>query len=372
MNMASKGELKKIKLEAVEATQSKDWNRAANSWRRFREVNHRLALGYEQGLMALSHLDRWDEMEELAQEARMHFPENSNIAYYWGETAIARRDWSEARIRWEKIRQQFGNSPKAFEQEGLALLNLERMEETEALLQKAVKEFPNNSMLATNLAQLFVQQQNWTMALACWRDMRERFGDTLQAYNQESIALIQLGKMQEAEEFLTEGVRRWTKDKALAIRHAEVATLLEDWSKAASRWESVCQQFPGVTQAYHQGSLAYANLERWSEAESLLQKGARVFPNNSSFATRLQEVERQRKEKEELNQWLNFYDEVRAKQESNTSTNHDKNPGHSVTTDKNLKPTEPNSQGQSVILENPTISMRLLRFFAHFFNTKTK
>jgi tetratricopeptide (TPR) repeat protein len=290
MNAVSEDELKKIRAEATAAMKAKKWSKAVSGWQRLRELKNDEAISYGQGSAALIQLGRLDEAEELVREALARFPKDSMLAVYWGAVAMAREDWPEALARWAAFRKRFKPTPHVCVQESIALVQVGKLDEAEALLIESERQWPQSKSIVFRLAELAVERQDWSTAITYWQEFRKRFGNSMIAYQQESEALLKLGRLEEAEVLLQEAAREYPIHMTIAKRLAQIAFQREDWSVASKRWSDVRARFGSSAEGYKQEVTALISLERRDEAECLLAEAVQCFPKSKGLAVRFADI----------------------------------------------------------------------------------
>ncbi len=304
------------KLIAVQlaeiAVHRREWPVALQRWQSVRQRfddTSAACLGESETLIALG---RYDEAEQLLQQATNRYPDQPLLLMRYANVAMHREAWDTACIRWQAFRQRFGNKPEALELEAEALIQAEKLEQAESLLVMAVKRFPNRRPLAFKLAQLSSQRQDWAVAIQCWRRLRKRFKPTVECYKAESWACAQAGHWDDAESLLETAMKRWPRNKSLHLCRAEYAMSREDWTTAAARWVQMCRDFPDTPKAWLRGTRAYIQMAEFDLAENFIREAINHFPGHAELMTCLAEIDQARTENTSHEAWQAFYSDLMA------------------------------------------------------------
>jgi capsular polysaccharide biosynthesis protein/tetratricopeptide (TPR) repeat protein len=224
----SSGDVGPIREAAREAMRAAQWERAVECWSRLlNAADGQQVLAYDRGGVSLMNLGRFEEAEQWLLEGMRRFPDHALLAARYAGVAMRRRDWPTAVDRWTSYRRHFGGLAHGFAQEGLALANSGKLAEAESLLREAEPRWPEHREIAVNLAVVAMRRRDWETAAARWAALRDRFEPLAKAYEQGAVALLNLGRLDEAERLLQAGLKHFPDDAPLKSRLAE----------ASRRWE---------------------------------------------------------------------------------------------------------------------------------------
>ena len=129
-----------------------------------------------------------------------------------------------------------------------ALLAAGRWEEAEVLAGEAVR-FPERVGGYVQRAEVAMRREDWAVAVRYWEAVREGFPDEASGYERCTVALMEAGRVEEAEALAGEAVVRFPERRGSYVRRAELAIRRGDWGAAVGHWESVRQGFPGRRRA---------------------------------------------------------------------------------------------------------------------------
>jgi tetratricopeptide (TPR) repeat protein len=182
------------------AVKQKKWEDAVRRWEPIREQFALFAGGYVGGAQALTQLGRYEEAEELLQQARVRFgtdpgplTEFARIAEVKGDVPQAVQRWKDLLIRFPLEWSVQSNASEAFERLGDPA-------EAEATLRAAIDRFPGELGPLLSLAKsLHHKRRDFPAAAEAWRALRAVFPDFEEAYTSGAAALTQAGKPEEAE-----------------------------------------------------------------------------------------------------------------------------------------------------------------------------
>ncbi len=116
-------------------------------------------------------------------------------------------------------------------------------------------------------------------ALPLWQELRERFPDRADGSVGCAAVLKEAGKLDEAEQILSESIARFPGDLWAWIHYAQVATRRGDWAEALRRWGEIRNQFSDVAAGYVGYAEALKESGRLDEAEDLLAQSIAKFPD---------------------------------------------------------------------------------------------
>jgi tetratricopeptide (TPR) repeat protein len=96
---------------AAQAARRRDWATALKRWERVQAQFPELARGHVETAVALFHLNRLTEAEQIFAATLVKFPNEPRAAAFFAAVATGRRDWKEALIRWKAARERFSSNP---------------------------------------------------------------------------------------------------------------------------------------------------------------------------------------------------------------------------------------------------------------------
>jgi predicted Zn-dependent protease len=194
--------------------------------------------------------------------------------------AVRRCDWDEALRRWRVVLEHYPDTPAALLGLGEGLLELHRLDEADATLEEALRQARDDIWVAVYHARVAMRRADWTEAVRRWSALRDHFPDATLWCGGLGEALLEAGRVDEADAVLGEGVRRAPDDIWLAASYARVAMRRADWPEAVRRWGAPRENFPDATLWY--GGLGEALLEagRVEEAEAVLTAGVGRAPDD--------------------------------------------------------------------------------------------
>jgi tetratricopeptide (TPR) repeat protein len=92
------------------------------------------------------------------------------------------------------------------------------------------------------------------------------------------MAVAEEGDPVSADRILARALRKFKRDRELAIAHAHNAIRLQDWRAAERRWTKIHREDPGDPQGYIWWALALREQRRHEEAERILGEALDQFP----------------------------------------------------------------------------------------------
>jgi tetratricopeptide (TPR) repeat protein len=223
----------------------RDWAEAARRWETVRARAPDVLVGYISGAVALREAGCMAEAEALLLDAARRFPNDLRVVMEQAWLAQARRNWPEAVHRWDAVRAQLPDEEVSYTAGARALREQGRAFEADRLLRDAIARFPDSRPPLTEHAWLAHIGHNWPASVERWAAVRARFPDHAEAYVQAARALAELGRPDEADSLLAEGMARLPQSAEIAVAHANAALNRGDWAAAAERFRVVVERFPG-------------------------------------------------------------------------------------------------------------------------------
>jgi tetratricopeptide (TPR) repeat protein len=133
--------------------------------------------------------------------------------------------WLEAAQAWEVYRERFPNSEEGFALGSVALIELGRFYEADALLLVAMEKFPDHSEVHADYALVAHHRRDWGEAVARWQACRVKFPETVSGYSLGATALVEFGRYADADRLIRLGLERIPEDEELLEKHAWIAQL---------------------------------------------------------------------------------------------------------------------------------------------------
>ena len=220
-----------------------------------------------------------EETEGLAGEAVSRFPEHSGGYVQRAEVAMRREDWAGACERWEAVRVGFPAHTSGYERGTVALMNAGRLEEVESVAEEAAGRFPQRPGSYLRRAELAMRREDWSVACERWEAVRVAFPDHTSGYERGTVALMNAGRLEEAESLAEEAVGRFRDRPGSYLRRAELAMRREDWAVACERWEALRGAFPDEASGYVRGAAALRKAGCLDEAEAVVCEAMERFPD---------------------------------------------------------------------------------------------
>jgi tetratricopeptide (TPR) repeat protein len=115
-------------------------------------------------------------------------------------------------------------------------------------------------------------------ALAQWQQLRLRFPDDTRGYAECGTLLRELGRFDEADSVLGEGLKAFPANEAITVARAWVAHARGDWPEAERRWSAVRASFPKCYGGYFGGAATLRALRRFDESDQVHRSAFALFP----------------------------------------------------------------------------------------------
>lgn len=257
-----------------------DLAEALQRWAEIRRTLPERPIGYIGAARSLREGGRYAEADALLAEALERFPGDPAPRAERAWVAQVARDWPEAARRWDEMRRCHPDQPTGFASAAVALREMRRFDEAEALLIEAIGRFPEVRAPLVEHAWLAAARRDWTEAACRWALVRERFPEAIDGYLRGAQALSSLWQHEAAETLLTEAMDRFPQDTAIACEHAWLAYRRHEFDETARRFEAMRHRFPDLVTGYTGGAAALRDQFRPAEAEALLEEAHRRFPDD--------------------------------------------------------------------------------------------
>jgi tetratricopeptide (TPR) repeat protein len=180
--------------------------------------------------------------------------------------ALARDDLATARAIWAAIRGRFPDAAAAYGEEALALVQMGRFAEAEALQAAGIERFPAGPGLWNDHAWSAYFRADYAAAAERWQAMRTRFPDDPAGHVHGAMALRRAGRADEADALREAALPRFGEIALLWIEHAEAAFERGEFAEALRRWEDALARFPLDRECYLLGSRMLAQAGRMERA----------------------------------------------------------------------------------------------------------
>ena len=136
------------------------------------------------------------------------------------------------------------------------LENLDRFAEAEAVAREGAARFPNNPPIAALLAHLLARRAHWPEALAAWDEVFGRFAGRHngEMYAARALALLHLGRIEEAIAALEERLKQAPDDEPVWRSLADICALTGDGARRTACLEVLTGRLA-----------AHSRADRWAE-----------------------------------------------------------------------------------------------------------
>jgi tetratricopeptide (TPR) repeat protein len=186
-----------------------------------------------------------------------------------GDKARAARLWEEAFAADPVVAR---SSPRTVH----VLIGIGRPEEAEAVMAEGMRRHLAEPLYAEGFAHVARARGDLPEAVRRWEAMRAAFPRSAAAHRLGSQALVDAGRIDEAEALMSDACARLPPDLLLRMEHARVAALRNDWPEALARWEVVARY--GHQSAMSGRAEALRGLGRFDEADAALAEARMRFP----------------------------------------------------------------------------------------------
>jgi tetratricopeptide (TPR) repeat protein len=216
-------------------------------------------------LRAAGHLD---EAEAALERTIRLEPTNMLALVEHAKLSGDRKDWEQSAARWRALAEN-SQMPSMFAGYADALMHLNRLDEADAMLEKAVLVYPGDQGIALARCYIAEQRGDFEEASRRWQTAQRNSPYLEPVYSHWAHCLERLGRHDEADAVLSEAVTRFRGNEWALREYAEFAHRRQDWNEACLRWATLRAKFPANEAAYDSGRVALRAAGRQEEAEAL-------------------------------------------------------------------------------------------------------
>jgi tetratricopeptide (TPR) repeat protein len=278
---------------------ARDFTEADRRWTDLRAHFPNISAGWIAGAAALRELRDFDEAESLLRDALLRFPDESAPVAEHAWLATIRRDWPEAVRRWEAVRTRFPDRADGYLRGALALGEVWRYAEAEALLAEGMARFPDDSGFAVEYAATASRQAHIDDAIARYAIIRERFPNLTEGYLGGARALRNQFKLSDAEAMFERAQALLPDEPQFALEHALIPVFAplrqdRDHGETIRRLEAVAARFPDFAPAYIELIRQLRESERFAEADVIARAGMTRIPGSGTLLVEYANIARER------------------------------------------------------------------------------
>ena len=169
-----------------------------------------------------------DAAEAYIQQGYIRWPDYVWLPWQYARLATTHRDFEVAAARWQDLMARHPESPLGLS--GLAELHrlAGREDDAARLFAEAVTRYPDFVWAAHHHAATSTRCLDWPTATRRWAAVRDRFPDHVPAHEQLANALMEDGRLPEAEAAARRGLAAFPQDESLAAIAACVAERMRE------------------------------------------------------------------------------------------------------------------------------------------------
>jgi tetratricopeptide (TPR) repeat protein len=140
-------------------------------------------------------------------------------------------------------------------------------------------------------------------AQASWAEVLARFPDPAATCLRAAQVLVELGRVVEADELLTDGQARYETSAQIADEWVRVAYTRRNLVEAIRRCEIMRARFPDDPTSYHRAAVCMRELNRYDDARALIDEGLARFPTELELRYQYGLLAHARGEFDEATRW---------------------------------------------------------------------
>jgi tetratricopeptide (TPR) repeat protein len=276
-------EFESLVIDAKDALERGQSVVASEIWSRARVLSPNMAMTFEPALELLLRLQSDDEAEAFLVDAQKRYPRHAPLIESLAWLEFRRHDYAATLRRCAQLRRRTPMRVKSYWIAADTLLELDRDAEAEATLAAGIRAVDDNAGLRIHHAKIPERSQNWAEALKRWMSVWNDFHHPV-SLSGAAKALKNLGRVDEADRLLSEGLYRTSVSHDLLIESAIFAEDRKDWEAAALRWETLRRRFPTIPHGYVHCLRPLSELGRKAEADEILREGIDRNPDDPALA----------------------------------------------------------------------------------------
>jgi tetratricopeptide (TPR) repeat protein len=265
---------------ALVSAKGGDLKAAEHYWQQALQKYPHFARTARDSLEVLLMLRQFDEAETLALEGRKREPHEPYFAGVYARVAESRGDREEAVRRWAQVRKDFLSYPEGYAGGASNLRLLGRLDEAEALIRKGTELFARNIPVWIEWARSADARRDWDEGIRRWDVFYQRF-HTVHGDLGVARDLIELGRLEDAEERLRQAQLRFPVETEISFSLAKLAEQRGEKEEAARRWADTLRRFPVVRMGYQNGIRVLRELGRGADAERIAIAAINRFPDDA-------------------------------------------------------------------------------------------
>jgi len=194
------------------AEKRRDWAEAIRRWDEVARAFPHFPLGLIAKGDILQSLGNLDEAEAIFRAAMQKFPDDEWAAIRHAGISVQKRDWTEALRRWEFLRVRFPDQLIGALGQAEAFRELGRFADAEAVVTEASERFPDNEWLTISLAHTAMAAGALDEALRRWETAMQRFSNNPMAHGGMAETLAKLDRFGTAKAVLDRAANRFPQD----------------------------------------------------------------------------------------------------------------------------------------------------------------
>jgi predicted Zn-dependent protease len=262
-----------VALNAMKAgVLCEDAEATVRAFNQFRALAPERAITSATAIRALLAVGETELAETFLEQGLRKYPEAFVLMQLHANVATSRRDWSEAAKRWAAVRRKFPEKDFwACYWEAVALKELDKFDEADKLMERAIARSPKESESLAEYARIAERCGNENEALRRWELMRDRI-EHHAGWVGCARTMCRLGRDDDAIELLIEAHMRFQSRPEPLVELAEIYQRRGPNDEAARRWQAVREHFPQIEQGYIKGAIVLRALGQGSEADALLRR----------------------------------------------------------------------------------------------------
>ena len=226
-------------------------------------------------------LKRYDEGDVLARRRLKSIPGDRYAFIALARYAEARGDNAEAFRRWQVVRRRVKDTVEGYMGCARCLAELGKFDEAAAQLDRAVFYDPASHGALVARAMLSDRRENWPRSIERWKHIAGFFKLTARHLVARRWPWSNSGCLSEAEAFLEEPSRIYTRSIEIALTRTHLAERRREFTAACGRWERVRSIDPSFHPGYHEGARCLSEANRHAEADRVMAAAIAQFPDQA-------------------------------------------------------------------------------------------
>lgn len=194
----------------------------------------------------MPHQQRHDtkNLREPTEMAFNSVGQTSEFLANMARSAASRGDWYASIHAWKQLCEMEPKNPAGYLGQAEAYRGLGDSDAADNALFSYTSFDPKPAEFAVSFALNAQIGENWQEALLRWQAARSSHPEAAVIWAGEAAMLLLLGRVTEADQVTSEGLKKFLNNIEIHAQHFNVAIAAKNWLEAQKRWQDMAEIFP--------------------------------------------------------------------------------------------------------------------------------